>query len=322
MLTTFSDCQLKIDNNYGLIFPSSIKPISGTVNIGSRNKLDRFAILISDKNSNEIFRKPLGPDKSNGPFQTSFSWDLRSKSNCYVESGCYIVSLVDTSNESQEIMYCSTECQVVDTRDILSITRSLKCSHLIADVTSQTILSVYLDVIQDIETAILKRLRDNLFDDPYLVARTTEYFVQEIAYDMTNPSKSRFLDLIEEFASTHPLTAQQITNARLGLLTLFDFLVNYMSDLEDHVRADAIARCGQRNLTPNDKAQIVSSMALAIYPYCKTITFPKNAVGSTGEKIYEYIIKFGIKYLCTKRINRSIAISRALLTGNPLDSVI
>jgi hypothetical protein len=111
-------------------------------------------------------------------------------------------------------------------------------------------------------------------------------------------------------------------NARLGLLTLFDFLVNYMSDLEDHVRADAIARCGQRNLTPNDKTQIVSSMVLAIYPYCKTITFPKNAIGSIGEKIYEYTIKFGIKYLCTRRINRSIAISRALRSGNLLDSVI
>jgi hypothetical protein len=219
-------------------------------------------------------------------------------------------------------MYCSAECEVVDTRDILSITRSLKRSHLIADVTSQTILSVYLDIILDIETVILEGLRDNLFDDPYLVARTTGYFIQEIADDMANPSKSRFLDLIEEFASTHSLSSQQIMNARLGLLTLFDFLVNYMSDLEDHVRADAIARCGQRNLTPNDKTQIVSSMVLAIYPYCKTITFPKNAIGSIGEKIYEYTIKFGIKYLCTRRINRSIAISRALRSGNLLDSVI
>ncbi|HEY7507504.1 MAG TPA: hypothetical protein VH677_00115, partial [Nitrososphaera sp.] len=93
-------CPLKIENNQGLIFPSSITPISGTVNAEPKDK--HFEILISDRNSNEILRKSLGSG------DRVFTWDLRSKSNSYVESGCYTISLYDTAGGSREI--CSTEC--------------------------------------------------------------------------------------------------------------------------------------------------------------------------------------------------------------------
>jgi hypothetical protein len=317
-------CPLKIDNNHGLIFSSSITPISGTVNIELKNKLDSYEILILDKNSNEILRKSLRrSDESNAFLETSFTWDLKSKSNSFVESGCYIISLIDTSNELKEIECCSIECKVVDTRNILSITRSLKRSHTFTPDAHQTLFSIYLDILEDIQGVILERLENNRFEEPYFVACITACFIQEIADDILNQSKSRILALIAEFQSKNSMPEQQIKKtARLSLSALFDFLINYMSDTEDHVRANAMAKCGQRHLTQNDKAQIVSSLVLAIYPHCKTIIFPKNVIGSIAEKIIEGIIKFGIKYVSTKHVNKSISICQTLPLGNSCDVVI
>jgi hypothetical protein len=311
--------QLKIDNENGIIFSSSITPISGSANIELKNKLEYYEILISDKNSNEILRKSLKSDESNSSLETSFTWDLKSKSNSYVKSGCYTVSLIDTSNELEKIECCSLKCRVVDTRNILSITRSLKHSHMTTN--NQALLSVYSEIIEDIEYLILERLRNNRFEEPYFVACITASFVQEIADDIQDQTRSHFLDRIAEFQSKHPMSEEQMRTARLGLWTIFDFLVNYMSDLEDHARANAMAKCGQGHLTQNDKAQIVSSLVLGIYPHCKII-FPKNVIGSIIGKIFESMIKFGIKYLCTRHINKSISISETLPLGNPCDVVI
>jgi len=269
-------CPLKINNNHGLIFSYSITPISGTVNIELKNKLSSYAILISDKHSNEILRKSLRSDESNALLETLFTWDLKSKSNAYVASGCYIISLIDTSNELKEIECCSIECKVADTRNILSITRSLKRSHTFTPNASQTLLSIYSNIIEDIQGIILERLRNNLFEEPYFVACITACFIQEIADDIQDQSKSYFLDLIAEFQSKHSMSEQRVKTARLSSWTLFDFLINYMSDMEDHVRANAMAKCGQRHLTQNDKAQMVSSLVLGIYPHCKTIIFSKK----------------------------------------------
>lgn len=307
-------CPLKIHNNQGLIFSSSATPISGTVNVESRNKIGSFEILISDKKSNEILRKSLRPDGSVSP-ETSFTWDLKSKSNSYVESGCYTISLIDASEGSKIVE--SIECYVADTRNILVITRSLKRSHAVPDA-SQALFSVYFGIIEDIQSEILKRLKNNLFEEPYFVACITAYFIQEIADDMQN-QESRFLARIAEFRSKNPMPEQQ---ARLGLRTLFDFLINYMANMEDHVRARAMAKCGQCRLTQNDRAQIVSSLVSGIYPHCKTTTFPKNAVGSMVEKIVEGIIKLGIRYVSAKHVNRSISMSQTLPLGNPCDVVI
>ncbi len=323
MLTTHTDGRLRVDNNYGLIFPSSIRPICGTANIDLlRNKFSSFEIIIiSDENSNEILaRIPLlstKPDKSINHnhyprLQISFSWDLTSyKPNCYVKSGCYTVCLIGKLDESTEVNFDSIECKVVDTRDILAISTCLKHSHLPAlDASARKLFSYYLDIIEDIEYNILERLSENQFEDPYFIACTTLYFIQEIASDIANRPRSRFLFLIQKFASTkmvHP-SQQQESHSRFGLWTLFDFLVNYMADLEDQVRARSMAKSGQRIFIENDKAQIVSSMMSALYPYCKTMNFPKNVIGKTGEKIFEKLIKFGIRYECTKHLNRTVAI--------------
>jgi len=306
-------CPLKIDNNHGLIFSSSITPISGTVNIELKNKLSSYEILILDKHSNEILRKSLRSE-SNTFLETSFTWDLKSRFDSYVESGCYIISLIDKSNEIKEIECCSIECKVADTRNILPITRSLK--------RSQTLLSIYSDIIEDIQGIILERLKNNRFEEPYFVACITACFIQEIADDIQNESKSHFLDLIAEFQSKHSISEQQVKTARLSLWALFDFLINYMSDMEDHVRANAMAKCGQSHLTQNDKAEIVSSLVLGIYPHCRTIVFPKNVIGSIVEKIIEGIIKLGIKYVSTKHVNKSISICQTLPLGNSCDVVI
>jgi hypothetical protein len=301
------DCPLKIDNRYGLIFPSSTKPISGTVQSG---ELGSCEILISDRNSNEILRKPVTPDQFGTLTETPFTWDLKSKSNFYVKSGCYTISLIDKSKE-----ICSIECKVADTRNILPITESLKRSRFAPDI--QALILIYFDIIKDIQIAILERLENNRFEEPYFIACITAGFIEEIVDDMQNQSKSRFLDLISEFQSKHP-TLEKATG--LGLRGLFDFLIKYMANAEDHVRANAMARCGQRYLTQNDKVQIVSSLVAAIYPHCLA-GFPKNAVGDIGEKIIGGIIRLGIRYVSVKHVGRSISLCRTLPLGNPCDSV-
>lgn len=279
-----------------------------------KNKVGPLEILISDKNSNEILRQSLRSNESGDPRDTSFSWDLKSKSNSFVESGCYTIVLIDAS---KGIECCSIKCRVVDTRKILSITRSLKHSPTLS--ATPRLFSIYFEMIEDIQLAILERLEDNRFEEPFFVACITICFIQEIADDLKNQSKSRFLDQMTEFQSKNSISEK---TARLGLWTLFDFLINYMADIEDHVRANAMAKCGQHYLTQNDKAQIVSSLVLAIYPHCKTMSLPNNAVGRIAEKIAEGIIKCGIRYVSIKHINKSISICQSLPLGNPYNVVI
>lgn len=95
-----------------------------------------------------------------------------------------------------------------------------------------------------------------------------------------------------------------------------------MADLEDHARANAMARCGQCRLTQNDKALIVTSLVEGIYPHCKTMVFPKNGIGSAVEKVFETMIKFGIAYLSTRHVNKSISLSQDLPLENPCKVII
>jgi hypothetical protein len=301
-------CSLRLDNSQGLIFPSSIIPISGNVQV--KDKPGTLEILISDKNSNEIFRQSLGSSEPD-TIDASFSWDLKSKSNSYVGSGCYTIRLLDTSKE-----ICSVDCKVADTRNILATTRSLKRSPPAG--APARLASIYFEIIEDIQLAILERLEKNRFEEPYFVACITACFIQKIADDLNQP-KSRFLDLMTEFQSKNPIADDA---SQLGLRALFDFLINYMANTEDRVRADAVAKCGQCNLTRNDKAQIVSSLVSAIYPHCRTRTFPENAIGNVVEKISGGMIKLGIKYVSAKHVSRSISMSQTLSLGNPCDVVI
>lgn len=302
-------------DNHGIILSSSIVPISCSVNV-PKDKLDSYEIRIFDGNSNGIYRQPVRSNESNA-LKTSFIWDLKSKSNSYVESGCYTISLIDISSEAKDTRVCSVKCKVIDARKILSTTRSLKFSYALAPNISQTLVSTYFDIIEDIQHVILERLESKRFEEPYFVGCITAGFIQEIFDDIQRQSKSRFLARIEKFQSKLPVSKQA---TRLGLWGIFDFLINYMSDLEDHARANAMARCGQHHLTQNDKAQIISSLVLAIYPHCNTISFPRNAFGSIAEKVTEGIIKLGIKFTSTKHINRSISICQTLPLENPCDS--
>ncbi|WP_415281502.1 hypothetical protein [Candidatus Nitrososphaera sp. FF02] len=201
---------------------------------------------------------------------------------------------------------------MADTRNILPITRSLKGSRA-----PRPLSLIYFSIIEDIQGAILERLENGLFEEPHFIACITACFIQDIADDM-NQSKSRFLGLMSGFQSRNPIPENA---ARLGLRALFDFLINCMADTEDRVRAGAMARCGQRRLTRNDRDQIVSSLVSAIYPHCK-ITFPKNAAGRMAEKITGYIIKLGIRYASAKHVSRSITLCQALPLRNPCDAVI
>ena len=310
-------CLLIVNSHQGLIFSSSIKPVSCTISMAPENKSNSYAILVLDKNSNEIFRKSLRSDES-PPLETSFTWDLKSSSNSYVESGCYTLSLIDTPDE---IECCSVKCKVVDTRKIVSATESLKHSSTFTSTALQALSSIYFDIIKDIQREILERLENNKFEEPYFIACATTYFIQGIADDLQNRSRGRFLDLIAEYQARHPISEHQIRTARLGLRALFDFLINYMSDAEDHMRADAMAKCGQSRFTQNDKAQIISSLVSAIYPHCKMTPSPKNVLGSIAEKILGRIVRLGIKYVSTRHINRSVSICQALPLGNHCDVI-
>jgi len=259
-----------------------------------------------DENSAEIARIGLSQETSETPFESSFTWDLKSTLNLYVKSGRYTISLAELSNEVG-IERCSAECRVADTRDILATTDLLKSSQKFADPACRRVLSIYTDIIKDIEICIIEGLKDNRFDEPYYVARTTAGFVQQIYNDIENDSVSQFRVLIEEFVSKNPALGLKAVNEKLGLWTLFDFLVNYMADPEDQARATAMVKCEYRNYTANDRSIILSALVSGILPHCMT------AINRKTTALVERLLKVGIKYVCAKHVDKSISISRATL---------
>jgi hypothetical protein len=285
-------------------------PITVTLNPEMEIEFDSLEILISDSNENVVFRKGL-TKRSLG---ASFAWDLKSEQNAYVHSGCYTINLI-ASNSSEKIKCFSVRCRVADTRNLIALTRSLKHSHTTAE--NRALLSIYSRIIEDVESLILERLRNNEFEDPFFVAYVTASFIQQIVSDVESRTASRFFDRIAAFQSNHPFPEKDLKTGRLGLWGIFDFLVNYMADLEDKARANAMARCGKCSLTQNDKAQIVTSLVEGIYPHCKTVVFPKNVIGNAVEKVFETIVKFGIAYLSAKHVNKSISLSQDLPLGSP-----
>jgi len=307
-----SNCRLWIDNKNGLIFSSSSIQISGTAKFPAVDDSTTYSILILDDSSVEVARIGLRPEKSGTFFESSFTWDLKSRSNTYVNSGRYTISLAELSNE-EEIERCSVQCMVADTREILSTTDLLKSSQRFADPTCKRVLSIYTDIIKDIEIQIIEGLKDDLFDEPYFVARTTAGFIQQIYTDIENDSTSRFRPLIEEFVSKNPGLRLQANNGELGLLALFDFLVNYMADPEDRARATAMVKCEYRNFTANDRSIILSALVSGILPHCMTFMTPTNAIGRKTSALVQRLLKVGIKYVCAKHVDRSISICRAML---------
>gem|GEM_PF-7032219 len=108
------------------------------------------------------------------------------------------------------------------------------------------------------------------------------------------------------------MSEAQIKNAGLGLWELYDFLVNYMSDIEDLARAKAIAKCGQCHLTQSDKNQIISSLVSGIYPHCRKVALSRNIIGRAIDRVIERALKLGIRYICTKHVEQSISIAKTL----------
>jgi hypothetical protein len=312
-----SGCNLWIDNRSGLIFSSSALHISGTAQFSMDGATSSsYSILILDENSVEVARIGLRPENSGTLFESSFTWDLRSKSNnSYVKSDCYTISLAELSDE-EEIQCCSVECKVADTREILSTTDLLKSSQRFADPTTKGVLSIYADIIRDIETLIIEGLKDNQFDEPYFVARTTAGFIQQIYNDIENNSASQFRPLIEDFVSKNPGLRQQTNNDNnkgLSLWALFDFLVNYMADPEDQARATAMVNCEYRNFTANDRSVILSALVSGILPHCITFGTSTNVISRKAFALVECLLKIGIKYVCAGHVDKSISICRATL---------
>jgi len=299
-----------IDNKNGLIFSSSAIQISGTAKFPVDNAAS-YTILILDENSDEVARIGLKPEKSGTLYKSSFTWDLKSRSNSYVKSGRYTISLAELS--SKEIELCSVECLVADTREILETTALLKSSQIFSDPASRRVLSIYADIIRDIEIRIIEGLEDNQFDEPYFVARTTAGFIQQIYSDIENDGASQFRPLIEEFVSKNPGLGLQANDEKFGLRALFDFLVNYMADPEDLARATAMIKCEYRNFTANDRSIILSALVSGILPHCMTLALPNNAIGRKTSALVERLLKVGIKYVCAKHIDKSISICRGTL---------
>jgi hypothetical protein len=100
---------------------------------------------------------------------------------------------------------------------------------------------------------------------------------------------------------------------RLGLRTLFDFLVNYMADPEDRARGIAMIKCEYRNFTANDRSVILSALVSGILPHCMTFALPNNAIGRKAAELLERLLKVGIRYVCAKHIDKSISMCRAAL---------
>ena len=96
----------KIDNHDGIIFSSSIMPITVTLNPETEIEFDSLEILISDRNENVVCRKGL----TKSSLGTSFAWDLKSERNAYVHSGCYSISLIaSNSSEKNQMLFCTMQ---------------------------------------------------------------------------------------------------------------------------------------------------------------------------------------------------------------------
>jgi len=292
-------CRLNVQND-GLIFSSFVMPISVIIHAESEYPKD-FEIRISDK-SNEILCKQIASDKSD----SLFTWDLQSKSNSHVESGHYLISLIDKSNMTK---VDSVMCKVADTRDILDTVTMLKKDPFIVENYSQTHLCVYLDILEDIQKKILDLLKNNSFEEPYSVARVSALFIRGMASELQGKSQnSLLLDKITRFHKKNPISQEQIYSSKLGLWSLYDFIVNQLADIEDKIRADAMRKCNVQNLTSKDKNQIILALVLSIYRHSALPRFPRNILGKNIEKIAEHITKSAIKHISKKHINKSISI--------------
>ena len=95
----------------------------------------------------------------------------------------------------------------------------------------------------------------------------------------------------------NPLNEAKLIESKLDIPLMYDFLVNYMSNLEDNLRAFAMSKAGKSSFTSNDKHQIVETLVTVILAHSKAIIVPKNFFGIMAVRLSERIIKIGMKYI-------------------------
>ena len=215
------------------------------------------------------------------------------------------------NNNSSQIQSCSND-SVIDTDKILESASYLQTTFGILS----PLHYVYLSIVKNIQVHLIEQLKNNQFDEPFFVACTTANFVQEITNDLQCSSKSNINKLISEFQLRYPNCMEQVISSQMGLQLLYRFMVNYMADLEDELRANAMIKAGQSNFTQNDKENILSALTDVIYQHAQLPIFPRNLLGAYAKRIFEKTIKLGIKHISQKHINKSISISKILITTN------
>ena len=215
------------------------------------------------------------------------------------------------NNNSNQIQSCSND-SVIDTDKILESASYLQTTFGILS----PLHYVYLNIVKNIQIHLIEQLKNNQFDEPFFIACTTANFVQEITNDLQCSSKSNINKLISEFQLRYPNCMEQVISSQMGLQLLYRFMVNYMADLEDELRANAMVNAGQSNFTQNDKENILSALTDVIYQHAQLPVFPRNLLGTCAKRIFEKTIKLGIKYISQKHINKSISISKILITTN------
>jgi len=131
--------------------------------------------------------------------------------------------------------------------------------------------------------------------------------------DLKNPTKSRINKQITKLKLQNPLNESKVIESKLDIPLMYDFLVNYMSNLEDNLRAFAMSKAGKSSFTSNDKHQIVETLVTVILAHSKAIIVPKNFFGIMAVRLSERIIKIGMKYIGLRHLNNSISISKVLL---------
>ena len=213
---------------------------------------------------------------------------------------------INIPNEENHARSCSASC--VDTEIILSNVILLHKSFG----GISPLHSIYLDTIKDIQIDLIEQLKNNQFEDPYFVANTTANFVNEITKDLRQSARSCINKLIEEFQFENPTFQEQIVSSKLGMKMSYRFIVDQMSQLEDKLRAKAMAEADQTRFTKHDKKRIIATLTSVIYDHTRTPAFPKNKIGIALGKITEKIITSGITLIALRHIEKSISIARTL----------
>jgi len=212
-----------------------------------------------------------------------------------------------TSKAASQIKFINVDW--IDTEEIIWNATNLRNSY--GNLSS--FHAIYLDIIKDIQINLLEKIKNNKFDDPFYIACTTRNFVKEIMNDLKNPETSTINKQIAKFKLQNPSYEEKVIGSKLDMHLLYDLIVNKMSNLEDNLRAIAMAKAGKSSFTQNDKNQILDSLVAEIHLHLKPSIFSNNIFGTLFGRIFEGIIKLVIKYIGMRHLDKSISFSKVML---------